>query len=357
MANYSIWMLEESNITVTGGVSLDGITQGDGSHLVGNFITLNTNDWLEVNIRDSGSDNFFDDNDGNQSLAGRQTINGQSYRGNTDVEAEYIIVLRDPNTGLEYTAVGFNVNDSAPAYSTVEGLTFVGGANGFPPVGTALEVVSAREGPGSFGQDPIVADDYAFPICFTPGTQVQVPDGVMAIENLATGDMVLTRDNGYQPVRWVGHSYVSPKLLADAPQFTPVRITRNALGQDRPNREMLVSQQHRLLLTGWQAELMFGEPEVLAAARHLVNGSTIDFAFDVDEVEYLHVLFDSHEVIFADGIEAESFRPGPASLAALGEATRAELIALFPELADSGDLAVDPAHKLLRSWESKLMAG
>ena len=175
MANYSVWILEESNISVSGGVTLDGITQGDGSHLVGQTITLNNNNWLEVHIRDRGPDTDFDDNDGNQRLDGAQTIDGITYPSGRRVEAEYRITVQD-SAGNSYDVIGFNVRNSNPAYGTIEGLAFVGDPQDWPPVGEPLTVGGAAEGPGSSGQPAIPVDDLVVP-CFTPGTRIATPDG------------------------------------------------------------------------------------------------------------------------------------------------------------------------------------
>lgn len=131
MANYSVWMLEQSKITVSGGKSLDGITQGDGSHLVGETLRLNSNDWLQSSLRDNASDTTFDDNDPSQRLDGAETIDGVSYNNGARIEAEYRLTVRDPD-GNTHDVLGYNVNEpgQSPTYGTVEGLTFVGG---FPP--------------------------------------------------------------------------------------------------------------------------------------------------------------------------------------------------------------------------------
>lgn len=85
MPTYDLWILGESSISVSGGKTLDGITQGDGSHLIGETITLNAPNWEKVQIDDD--DAVFADNDGSQRLAGAQTIDGVNYAGNTKVEA------------------------------------------------------------------------------------------------------------------------------------------------------------------------------------------------------------------------------------------------------------------------------
>ena len=347
MADYSIWIVEGLNISISGGKSLSGFTQGEASHLDNETVRLTSSDLLEVEIRDRGSDAFFDDNDGNQRLDGAQTINGTTYSNRTVIEAEYTIVLRDPNTGIEYTAVGINVRDSSPSYATVEGLAFVGGQGSFPPIGVDLEVVDTREGPGDFGEPRLPAADLAFPVCFTPNTRIAVPSGERWIEDLSVGNLVLTRDHGPQPVRWIGRTDVGPDDVAKNDAFVPVRIEKGALGGGLPERDLVVSQQHRVLVTGWKAELLFGEREVLVAARHLAGRPGIALDFVPGGVSFLHLMFDAHEIIWANGAPAESFRPGPAALRTMAPEARAEVLALFLE-----DREPDAARGLLKGWEA-----
>lgn len=327
MANYSFWALGESHVSVSGGVSLDGITQGDGSHLVGGTITLNANAWEQISVRDRGGDSNFDDNDSNQRLAGSQTFDGTTYGNNTRIEAEYEFVLLDPSTGVTYRVLSVNFNNSSPAYGTVEGLAFV---DAFPPVGVPLTVISAREGPR--GGTAVDQSNIAAPPCFTPGTRIRVRGGVKPIEEVKVGDFVLTLDHGFQPVRWVGSVTLSAGQLLANPKFRPVIIQRDAFGAGRPARDLTVSPQHRVLLDDWRAELICGEPQVLAAAVHLVNDSSVRVAgFDCG-VTYIHMQFDHHEIIESEGLLTESLYAGPVALRSLPEDSRAELEALFPEI-------------------------
>ena len=356
MSNYSVWMLEESNITISAGQTLDGITQGDGSHLKGETIRLDSNAWIETFVRDAGGDADFDDNDGNQRLDGDQTISGNAYSDGTKVEAEYSLTLQDPNTGTEYQVLGYNLNDSSPAYGTIEGLAFVGPPGGFPPTGVDLDVVSASEGPGSMGQPDIAAGNLATPPCFTPGTRILTPAGPVPVEILSAGDLVETRDRGAQPVRWAGRVTIGRARLGAEPALDPVRIRAGAFGAGRPARDMLLSPQHRILLDDWRAELWFGLPEVLVAARHLVNDRDILVARNLDLICYIHLLFDHHEVIWSDGLPSESFRPGPQTMPAIPAESRRELQALFPGLSLATGAALRTARPVLRAWEARLMA-
>ncbi|MDC1467965.1 Hint domain-containing protein [Planktomarina temperata] len=166
-------------------------------------------------------------------------------------------------------------------------------------------------------------------VCFTRGTFIKTQTGERPIEELTQGDMVLTMDHGYQPIRWIGSS----KRPATG-NMAPILIRKGALGNDR---DLRVSPQHRMLLQGWQAELLFGEHEVLATAKSLVNDHSI-IRVEGGEVEYFHLLFDIHEIIYAEGAPSESFQPGEQGWKALDEPTRNEILELFPELSD-GDFS------------------
>lgn len=353
MANFSVWMLEASNITVSGGKSLSGLTQGNGSHLRGATIRLDSNSWLETFIKDN--DTKFDDNDGNQRLDGAQTIGGTTYGDNTVVEAEYRITLRDPATNKTWDVLGYNVVNSSPAYATIEGLAFVGPQGGFPPIGVDLEVIATFEGPGRSGQSAIDASNLATPPCFTPGTLIETETGYARVEDLRAGDRVLTRDAGPQPLVWVGSVTLSAEELRRHPEFQPVRIRAHAFGPGRPARDLLVSPQHRILLRGWQAELYHGAPEVLAAAIHLIDGKRVIRDPARDGIRYLHIMCDAHQIIRAEELETETFLPGEAALAGVPPATLAELLALFPDLV-APPKPPRPARPILRGWEARVMA-
>ena len=191
--------------------------------------------------------------------------------------------------------------------------------------------------------------------CFTPGTLIETRHGPLPVEALRQGQLVLTRDNGYRRIRWIGPRRLGADELRDRPALQPVLIRRGALGQGQPNVDMRVSPQHRVLLAGPRAQLMFGECEVLAAAQHLVGQPGIERA-PCSGVTYLHLMFDIHEIILADGAWSESFQPGDHTLAGLDRAQRAELFAIFPELAlRRGRNAYAAARQSLKAHEAALM--
>jgi len=161
-------------------------------------------------------------------------------------------------------------------------------------------------------------------LCFARGTLIETPAGPQAIETLSEGDLVNTLDEGAQPIRWIG-SMCLPGHIADN---APVRVKRGALGN---LRDLWLSQNHRVLLRGAKAELLFGEAEVLVAAKHLCNDDTIRVV-PCHEVEYWHFLFDAHQIVFAECMPAESLYPGKQSLKSVTPTERDEIISVFPEL-------------------------
>jgi len=184
-------------------------------------------------------------------------------------------------------------------------------------------------------------------VCFTRGTMIVTEDGEKTIEDLVAGDMVMTRDHGLQELRWIG-SRVVPAMG----NFAPIMIKAGAMANDR---DLLVSPQHRMVVEGWKSELLFGEREVLAAAKHLVNNDTI-YAKEGDEVEYFHMLFDTHEIVFANGAASESFHPGEVGIAALTNEARDEIYDLFPELRDNVGTYGPAARTSLKGHEAKVLA-
>ena len=191
--------------------------------------------------------------------------------------------------------------------------------------------------------------------CFTPGTMIATPAGVRAIETLQKGDLVVTRDHGAQAIRWIGQRGIDGAELARDVALQPILIRQGALGQGLPERDMMVSRQHRMLVCGPRAELLFGSDEVLVRAHHLTCLPGVS-AVQVTEVTYLHMMFDRHEVVVADGAWSESFQPGERSINGLDGEEREELFKIFPELQDQAVPAqFEAARVTLKSFEAKVL--
>ncbi|SEQ36691.1 Hint domain-containing protein [Thalassovita taeanensis] len=356
MPTYSLWMLDKADVTVSGGGSLDGVTQGTGAQLDGLTITLNAPNWHETRVYDD--DRFFDDNDGNQRLSGTQTINGVSYSGGTSVEAEYTVVLRDPATGQTYTAIAYNVVNSSPGFGTIEGLSFVGGPLDWPPVGVALDVISTSEGPGN--RDTAYSD-YVIP-CFAPCVRILTDRGEVRVEDLRTGDGIVTMDAGVQPLSLLAQTRLTAEELHAAPHLAPIRIRKGAFGESLPNRDTKISPQHRFLMRSAKAALLFGDEEVLVPANAFLGRRGIETP-KIRDVTYFHLLLADHHVIYANGAATESLLVGEALLQRGPEGLQRELCALFPELANPATVQRSPegiagmmaARSCLRRWEAQLL--
>jgi len=191
--------------------------------------------------------------------------------------------------------------------------------------------------------------------CFTPGTLIATPKGERRVEDLVVGDRVITRDNGIQEIRWVGTREMTGQELAHKAHLLPVLIRQGALGNNLPERDMLVSPNHRVLVANDKTALYFEEREVLVAAKHLTGLEGVDIV-ETSGTTYIHVMFDQHEVILSDGTWTESFQPGDMSLAGVGNAQRNEILELFPELATrEGVDGYVAARRTLKKHEAKLL--
>ena len=193
-------------------------------------------------------------------------------------------------------------------------------------------------------------------ICVARGTAVQTDRGEIPVENLSAGDSVRTLDDGFQQIRWVGSRAVSAEELEEKPNLRPVRISSGALGDGKPVRDLVVSPQHRVLVGDWRAQLFMGQDEVLVPAKALVDGKSICVDCSIDEVEYFHILFDGHQVIFTNGAATESFHPADYSLSAVSSETRSELLELFPDIENEAGFR-STARPVARVQEARLLSG
>lgn len=191
--------------------------------------------------------------------------------------------------------------------------------------------------------------------CFTPGTMIATPRGEVAVETLKAGDRILTRDNGIQTINWVGQKRLEFMELKKAPQLRPILIAAGALGDGMPERDMMVSPTHRMLITSHKAELYFGQSEILVPAKYMLAIEGVSVS-DQPYVTYIHMMCDNHEIVLADGAWSESFQPGDHTLKGFDADQREEIFTLFPELAtDAGLAAYRAARRTLGKREAALL--
>ncbi len=183
--------------------------------------------------------------------------------------------------------------------------------------------------------------------CFVAGTLIRTPMGEVAVETLVPGDLVMTQDDGAQPLRWIGQRRVSAQG-----NFAPIRIAANTFGS---HRELLLSPLHRVLIRDSLAELLFGEDEVLVAARDLVNDQSVR-RIEGGMVDYVHILFDRHQVVFSEGLATESFLPGPQITHSFEADIVQEICTLFPEINPETGAGYSPAaRRTLKRYEARLL--
>ena len=191
--------------------------------------------------------------------------------------------------------------------------------------------------------------------CFTPGTLIATPKGEKLVEELRVGDRVITRDNGIQEIRWLGRRDLTRAELELAPHLKPILIRAGALGNGLPERDMMVSPNHRMLVANDRTSLYFEEHEVLAAAKHLVDHKSVR-PVETLGTSYVHMMFDNHEVVLGNGAWTESFQPGDMTLGGMGNAQRSEIFELFPELKTrEGIDGYSAARRTLKLHEAALL--
>ncbi|MEO1138866.1 MAG: Hint domain-containing protein [Pseudomonadota bacterium] len=184
--------------------------------------------------------------------------------------------------------------------------------------------------------------------CFVRGTHILTELGDRAVEDLRPGDMILTRDEGMQPLRWVGH-----REVVGTGDFAPIRIKAGTFGD---HNELCLSPLHRILIRDSLAELLFAEDEVLVAAKDLVNDHSVRRE-ETPQVDYFHLLFDRHQVIISEGLPTESFLPGPQIKDSFEADIVHEICTLFPEInPDTAEGYSPAARRMLRQYEARLLS-
>ena len=190
----------------------------------------------------------------------------------------------------------------------------------------------------------LVAPEEQGVLCFTPGTVLRTATGAVRIEDLHPGTMVQTRDNGMQPVLWTASHNLSGGRLYAVPHLRPVRF-RGAEG------DLVVSPGHRMLVQGRAAQVLYNTDEVLVAAADLIDGDAVIHDREARRVTYVHLLLEGHQVVWANGMPAETLYPPEIPLAALDAHQRAALRVSLPDAVPQ----VPPVRRCLSSPEAAIL--
>ncbi|MFN3663539.1 Hint domain-containing protein [Yoonia sp.] len=330
----------EGNQIAENASALVGLTVGDASNpLFNNLQTLSPG---SVRFdQPTGLFSFFLPGSSSQDRAvynQDNNIRNETFRINNGADQVF-------DAGANYTATltytdGTTASISAVVFQDTAGRTYLG-----PPqaAGADLAALTAKpirsitlnsvaqngfvglvgDRPDFFTQDNILT-------CYVTGTAILTPTGEEPIETLAPGDLVITKDHGPRPIRWIGKSTV--KAMG---KLAPVRIAAGALGPNLPARDLLVSRQHRMLVASAICKRMFGADEILIPAIKLIALPGVDIVESSTDVTYVHLMTDTHDVIFAEGAPSETLLTGAMAIEALGPDHMEEIAAIFPDLADS----------------------
>lgn len=322
----------EGNNVSENASALVGLTFGSaGNALVNDFVSLSQvgNVGTSYNVNNSPADQFSINGGGAQTYDGTAVYNATITYSDGTTAPFTAVIMQDIN-GNTYLAPEFSANADQAALEA-----------------GAIQSISLDSlVSNNFSGTTADREDWDFVTCFVQGTPIETANGPVPVEQLKVGDLLRTVDSGFQPIRWIGS-----RQVAAQGDFAPILFTKGALGNDEPLR---VSPQHRMLLSGWRAEMLYGQSEVLAPAQSLLNGDTIVREVG-GEVEYFHVMFDHHELVYAAGIQTESFHPGKTGWPTLSQDAREEILGLFPELRLNGiESYGDSVRPMVKGFEAQL---
>lgn len=377
-----IWVNgEPATLTVgTGGVTIDNINDASNSNLYvnnpANAETANTEmdgftvtlsltapvtpgqiNTIKIGIADSGDDRY----DSNLMIA------GNSIQCAFIAEDDEIEIGPNSSATLNVLANDNSVHGGTLTITEINGQPVVAGDEIVLASGEIITVNAdgtlTIETDGDVGEElftyqamdeegntdtGVVSVNTAGPACFVAGTLIVTQTGMVKVEDLEPGHKILTRDNGFQALVWSGSS-TRRAIGNDA----PIRFSQNALGN---HDTVEFSPNHRVLFKSSQAALLFGESEVLVKARDMVNGTTITVREDNMPVTYVHLLFDRHEIVRANGLDSESYHPGQETLDSFDADTRDEILRLMPTSDALMGYGFGPAARVsLRKYEARAL--
>jgi len=241
-----------------------------------------------------------------------------------------------------YSGLPVSVSENAPL------LVF---HDGVPPVATDLKIVQAE--PALLHLPPQAAPGgYA---CLTPGTELMTPEGPQKVEDLGPGDLVMTRDSGAQEIVWMGHRRMTGARLFALPAERPIRIRQGALRGAGPYDDLVVSPDHRVLRRDRVAQSLWGEAEVLVRAADLIGQPGVSVDPCLTETYYVNVMLEQHGVVWANGMEVESFHPGFSGLDRLTDEGRTSLLNLRPDLRGDPHRYGPAARRALSTAEAEIL--
>lgn len=287
---------------------------------------------VEITISDDEQTGTVRDLDGNLIVTG-QLYEALFYRIQSPTGSTLYLEAID----IDGVVVGYSATPSLDAGITY---TEVENSTAHPHVDNAIEPDT----------DPRLCDLESMP-CFYQGTTLMTAEGEQPVDWIRSGDRIMTKDHGFQPVLWAERTVLSANALNSAPKLQPVTIAAQSIDAETPAQDLMLSPEHHVLLKSYQVELLFGIDEVFAPIKSLTNGSSIARTQPGHEVSCYHILFKNHEVVLAEGLWVESYFPDETALASLPARKQAKIRELLGEKIDT----MQTARLCLKPWEVDLL--
>lgn len=337
---------EDGNDVLLGGADNDTL-QGDAG---ADSLTGGAGDDVFIYAEGDGNDTITDFNSGN---TGSITDGDQTNNDFVDLSSFYNDTIRtNVNAAGGNFANNLGMLRADAADGVIDGV--IDGFDYSTQIGDINLTLQNSSGGAITGNQ--LTNDNTNVTCFCAGTRIDTADGPRLVEALRPGDLVLTADEGPQPVKLNLKSRVQLSGLYAPETLRPIRIRKGALGEGLPRRDLLVSRQHRMVVRSRVAHRMFGSDEVLISAIRLVGQAEIEVDHTVQAVTYHHLVFDKHQIVFAEGAPSESFYPGDEAMRALPDEARAEFATLFPGFRIRDDSWSFARHVPKRQRQKRLVA-
>ena len=309
MPDYSLqFVYQISDFDTSGSLIAPPDEQGAQAHGKPPFnIALNSGATaFQIKMADD-DDDFNEAGETNQVLACAITLDCVSYAAGTPVIINYRLT---DDAGFE----GYSISIGASNLGRNDTTAFITNS---PMVPSKTYVFTDES---NMGNDLAPYSKFA---CFTAGSMIKTALGERPIEDIVAGDSVMTRDHGLQTVRWVG-----ARTLPAYGDTAPIAFEEGTLGC---SARLLVSPNHRILIAGAMAELVCGDHEMLFSAKLLINDRNVR-RIEGRFVNYVQIMFDFHEVIWANDCPSESFYAGDQAINTLNTDQAREILAIFPDL-------------------------
>lgn len=272
----------------------------------------------DQSIRDGDVDSGNPNGDGDSDQFLRSTTKAQQILIDADGDGIYDYEVRGQNGNDMNMRNGQQEGDYLGRFNgnlNIYRYDGVNGASTSDQVGTLSQGNMFVSSNGAFGEVGTITPTYdadnsknTFVLpCFVSGTRIVTPRGLRRVEDIAAGDLIVTRDHGLRAVQWAGGRHLTAQQLDQHPELSPILICAGTIGNAR---SLVVSPQHRILMNAGAGDLFATDGPYLVPAIALLDLPGVRRLRPSYGVSYHHLLFAQHEIIFGDGVPSESLQPG-----------------------------------------------